>query len=92
MEAAEASGDPAGSSCLLLPGPHLRRLAPHITPVAVEVKIQPRVKKNKTVQLSRIFLSWLLSNMKHNFVFKYLSVLHCNTFSLLLLFFKLFQA
>lgn len=31
-------------------------------------------KKTKKLQLSGIFLNWLLSNMKHNFVFKYLSV------------------
>lgn len=30
--------------------------------------------KNKKLQLSRIFLNWLLSNMNHGFVFKYLSV------------------
>lgn len=31
-------------------------------------------KKNKNLQLSKICLNWLLSNMKHNFIFKYLSV------------------
>lgn len=38
-----------------------------IFPIAIK-------NENKKLQLSRIFLNWLLSNMNHNFVFKYLSV------------------
>ena len=58
MEAAETSGDPTGSSYLLLPGPCFHGLAPDITQVAVEVKIQPRVgEKKNTGHRSLLFCS-----------------------------------
>ena len=53
MEAVEASGDPAGSSYLLLSGPCLHGLTPDITQVAGEVKIQPRVETKQNKQTNK---------------------------------------